>query len=271
MSFRATLLTLAFALISSVTLPPTSAFATPDDNKKTGVELFLHSDDVMKDVESTLARAKESHKLALIVLGADWCHDSRGLVSHFNDPAMKNLLAENYELTLVDVEFFEHGLDVVHRFGQPTIIATPTVLIIDPTSEKLVNSHNMHQFKEAAAMSLEDTISYFDAMRLAANQIPPITSNGDVMLDKLLTEIDAFEATQAARIEVGFQQMVPFLKMPKEESPKEFHDLWMELRGLRYAITGDMAALRKQALERTEAGQIDITLTYPNYKSFSWE
>lgn len=270
MSFRATLLMLTFALISNVTLAP-ATFAASYDDKKASVELFFHSDDVMKDVDNTLARAKENNKLALIVLGADWCHDSRGLVSHFNDPAMKNLLAENYELTLVDVEFFEHGLDVVHRFGQPTIIATPTVLIIDPTSEKLVNSHNMHQFKEAAAMSLEDTISYFDAMRSADNQTLPITSNGDAALETLLTEIDAFEATQAVRIEVGFQQMVPFLKVLKEETPKEFHDLWMELRGLRYAITGDMAALRQQALERTKAGETDITLTYPTYKSFSWE
>ena len=270
MSFRTALLALTLALTSVYTLHLATASAS-EDAKPAEAELFFHSNDVMKDVEDTLARAKESNKLALIILGADWCHDSRALVNNLNDPAMKDLLAENYEVTLVDVEFFEHGLDIVHRFGQPTIIATPTVLIIDPMSEKLVNSHNMHQFKDAEAMGLEKTLGYFNTMHSSDNQILPITSNGNVALDKLLTEISAFETKVAERIEVGFQQMVPFLKMAPSERPKEFMALWMELRPLRYNITDQMAALRKQALERTQAGETDVVLTYPIYKSFSWE
>lgn len=272
MSFRTTLLALTLALTSALTLSFAAAAASAsEDAKPAEAELFLPSNDVMKDVEDTLARAKESNKLALIILGADWCHDSRALVNNLNDPAMEDLLAENYEIALVDVEYFEHGLDIVHRFGQPTIIATPTVMLIDPISGKIVNSHNMHQFKEAQAMGLEKTLGYFEAMQSSENHTSPIHADSNAQAGKLLHEISAFEAKQAARIEVGFQQMVPFLKMASGERPKEFMALWMELRGLRYNITDQMAALRKQALEATEDGETDITLTYPVHESFSWE
>lgn len=271
MSFRTILLTLALALISGITLASTAAFAAPDDAQKAETDVFFPSSDVMKDVDDTLARAKENNKLALIVLGADWCHDSRALVSNLNNPAMKDLLDENYEVTLVDVEFFEHGLDVVRRFGQPTIFATPTVLIVDPKSGKLVNSHNMHQFKDAEAMGLEKTLGYLYIMRSPENHTSQISADSNAPAGKLLHEISAFEAKQAERIETGFQQMVPYLKVAKKDRPKKFYDLWFELRDLRYSIADDMAALRKQALERTKAGETDVVLTYPIYKSFSWE
>ena len=270
MSFHTVLLALTLALASVFTLPTITATAS-DETKLAEVELFLPSEDVMKDLEGTLARAKASNKLALIVLGADWCHDSRALVNNLNNPAMKGLIADNYETTLIDVEFFEHGLDVVQRFGQPTIFATPTVLIIDPTSEKLVNSHNMHQFKDAEAMGLEKTLGYFYIMRSSENHTSHISTDSHAQAGKLLHEISAFETNQARRIEIGFQKMAPYLKIAKDKRPKEFMDLWMELRPLRYGITDDMAALRKQALERTAAGEKNITLTYPDYKAFSWE
>lgn len=271
MSFQTTLIALSLTLLASFVAPSTATFATGDDDKKPSVEYFFPSDNVMKDVDATLAKAKANNKLALFILGADWCHDSQGLVGRFDNPAMKKTLDENYEVTLIDVEFFDHGQDVVERFGQPTIFATPTVMIIDPVSEQLVNGHNMHQFKDAFLMTMEQTITYFDSMRTEGMQSQPLTDGGNAALGKLLSEISAFEATQARRIEIGFQQMVPYLKMASDERPKEFMALWMELRPLRYSITDDMAALRQQALERTAAGETDVVLTYPVYKAFSWE
>lgn len=271
MPFQTTLIALSLTFIACLAAPSTAAFAAGDDDKKPSVEYFFPSENVMKDVDATLAKAKANNKLALFILGADWCHDSQGLVGRFDNPAMKKTLDENYEVTLIDVEFFDHGKDVVERFGQPTIFATPTVMIIDPVSEKLVNGHNMHQFKDAFLMTMEQTISYFDTMRSPDMQSQAIASDDNAVLGKLLSQISAFEAKQAIRIENGFQQMVPYLKMAKDERPKKFMALWMELRPLRYSITGDMAALRKQALERTAAGETGITLTYPEYKAFSWE
>lgn len=271
MSFRTTFIALSLTLLASLAAPSTAIFATDDDAKKASIDYFFPSENVMKDVDETLAKAKANNKLALFILGANWCHDSQRLIERFDDPAMEKTLDENYEVTLIDVAFFDHGKDVVERFGQPTIFATPTVMIIDPVSEKLVNSHNMHQFKDAFLMTMEQTITYFDTMHSVDMQSQPITSGGNAALEKLLDEINAFEASQAIRIEIGFQQMVPYLKMAKDERPKEFKTLWMELRPLRYTITDAMAALRKQALERTAAGETNITLTYPEYKAFSWE
>lgn len=271
MSFQTTLIALSLTLLASFAAPSTATFAAGDDDKKASVEYFFPSENVMKDVDATLAKAKANNKLAVFILGADWCHDSIGLVERFDNPAMKKILDDSYEITLIDVAFFEHGLDVVKRFGQPTIFATPTVMIIDPVSEQLVNGHNMHQFKDAEAMGLEKTISYFDTMRSQDAQTLAISGNGNADLTKLLDGISTFEASQAIRIESGFQQMVPYLKIAKDKRPKKFMALWMELRPLRYGIADTVAALRKQALERTAAGETNITLSYPEYKAFSWE
>lgn len=271
MSFHTTLIALSLTLFASLAAPSTASFAAGDDAKKARVNYFFPTENVMKDVDETLAKAKANNKLAVFILGADWCHDSQALIERFDNPAMEKTLADNYEVTLIDVAFFDHGKDVVERFGMPTIFATPTVMIIDPVSEKLVNDHNMHQFKDAFLMTMEQTITYFDTMHSVDMQSQPITSGGNAALGKLLNEINAFEASQAIRIEIGFQQMVPYLKMDKDQRPKKFKALWMELRPLRYGITDAMAALRKDALERTAAGEKNITLSYPEYKAFSWE
>ena len=193
MPFQTTFIALSLTLIACLAAPSTAAFAAEGDDKKASVEYFFPSDNVMKDVDTTLDKAKANNKLALFILGADWCHDSQGLVGRFDNPAMKKTLDEGYEVTLIDVEFFDHGKDVVERFGQPTIFATPTVMIIDPVSEKLVNGHNMHQFKDAFLMTMEQTISYFDTMRAANMQSQAIASDGNATLDKLLNQISAFE------------------------------------------------------------------------------
>ena len=273
MSLRTTFRTLFFTLTAGLTLASAAAYAISDDNKeaKSAIEYYIPSENVMQDVDATLASAKASGKLALLILGADWCHDSTGLAKRMQNPELKAVIDQNYETSFIDVEFFDHGQDVVERFGQATIFATPTVMIIDPESGNLINGHNMHQWKDADALSLEHTLGYFTLMSKTKYQSQPIEAGDNPSLGKLLSEISDFEATQAARIKNGFQQMVPYLEMEKDKRPKKFYDLWFELRGLRYTVTGDMAALRNEAVDRAAKGETDISLKFPKYKAFSWE
>jgi len=240
-----------------------------EDN--TNSEYFTSSANVMNDVNSTLKNAKAENKLALFILGADWCHDSRAIASRLNGPELKSLLDDKYEVLLIDVGYFTHGNDVVERFGQPTLYATPTVMIIDPASGQLINGHNMHQWRDADLITTEQTINYFQTMASPDSHTQNKHKSSIPAIDKLLKDVSAFELKQAIRIKNGYQQMVPYLKMTKKERPKKFYEIWVELRDLRYALTDDTARLRREIFERTQAGELKIKLKYPNYKAFSWE
>ena len=127
-------------------------------------ELYLPSNDAMADVESTIDAAKKSNKLAMVVMGANWCHDSRGLASRLYQEPLQSLVDENYETIFVDVGFLEKGKDVISSLGPPVYYATPTVLIVDPVSRHLVNAKDRHRWADAFSISMEESVDYFQRM-----------------------------------------------------------------------------------------------------------
>jgi hypothetical protein len=80
---------------------------------KTGPDgrLFQPSEDSIAEVQQALSRAEESDRLVLVVLGANWCHDSRALASRLYTPPLADVIQQHYELVFVDVGF----LDAHHR------------------------------------------------------------------------------------------------------------------------------------------------------------
>jgi len=114
----------------------------------------------MDDVDNVLALATESGKKPLLVLGANWCHDSRGLAARFEKPKFQSLINENYELLYVDVGKRDRNLDVAKRFGVDEIIGTPTVLVLSSDGE-LLNASSVSRWRRAASISDDDTYDYF--------------------------------------------------------------------------------------------------------------
>ena len=230
---------------------------------------FLPSENAMADVDDTLARAKGSGKLALIVLGANWCHDSQGLVLHLNSPEMQDVIARKYDLLLVDVGYLEHGSDIVQRFGQPVVYGTPTVFIVDPKSEQVVNRKSMHQWRAAASISLKDTVDYFEHQASDAERTAdePAKEN----LDAALATIDAFEQQQAERIAHAYEILGPLVAMPRDERPDNFYDMWEQVRVLRYKLTDDLTRLRAIARRQAAYTDAEISVEFPEYPPFSWE
>lgn len=254
-----------FWAIAAITVMTSVSYAEEE------VELFKSSNDVMADVDATLAKAKANNKLALFVMGANWCHDSQGLLDHFAKPEMMTLLAEHYETQLVDVGLLDAGAAVNRRFGLPVIYGTPTVLIVEPHTERLLNEKDLQQWYNAASIGLEDTVSYFSAkaqptVRHAANEL--ITSD---TLKALYDEIDAFEEEQAKRIYRGFAVVGPMVGMDRSERPRNFYRLWEQLRVLRYKIPDDIVTLKAMARRRVARGETDIKLEYPTYPPLEWE
>lgn len=121
---------------------------------------FDASSNAMMDVNAALAAAAISGKRALLVLGGNWCHDSRGLAAKFLRPEMETLLSENYELVWVDVGRRDRNLDVAERFGVSKLLGTPTVLILSPSGE-LLNADSVHDWRRADSTPYNEVVDYF--------------------------------------------------------------------------------------------------------------
>ena len=124
--------------------------------------LFQPSTDSLADVRQALVRAEDGDRLALVVLGANWCHDSRALAARLHSSPLAELIQKHYELVFVDVGFLDKGRDVVQQFGVPQFYATPTVLIIDPSSGSLVDDEERHIWANAYSIDMPDSVQYFE-------------------------------------------------------------------------------------------------------------
>jgi len=254
------------SLLSSIS----SQLVDPLRADETEAPAFFPSDNVMADVDATLARAKAGNKLALVVLGANWCHDSQGLAAHLDTPEMQDVIARKYELVKIDVGLFEHGDDVVRRFGQPVIYGTPTVFVIDPMSEAVVNRRSMHQWRAAASISLKDTVEYFEGQSADVTQdeyVDPTKAN----LVAALKKINEFETAQAARIEASYKILGPMVGLPRDDRPENFYDMWEQVRVLRYKLPDDLMRLRAIARRKAAYTEAEISVDLPEYAPFSWE
>ena len=256
----------SFATAIALTVLATVGVASASEEEGF-VTPFLPAADVMADVEKTLAAAKADGKLALIVMGATWCHDSRGLVKRFRDDSISPTIDENYQTLFVDVGHLDQARAVNQRFGMPSIYATPTVMIVDPETGALKNSKTMHLWRNADSISFSDTKAYFADEAVNARAPEPEVG---AILESYYAAIDAFERAQAERLVKGYDLIGPQLAMGRGKYPEGFEKLWGEVRGFRYKLTDDLLALRAQAEELAGEG-INEPLVFPSYAELSWE
>lgn len=128
---------------------------------------FDASRNAMMDVDMALAAAAISGKRVLLVLGGNWCHDSRGLAAKFQRPDMARIIEDNYELVWVDVGYRDRNLDVAERFGVDRLIGTPTVLILSPRGV-LLNADTVHDWRRADSTPYDEVVQYFQSFALGA-------------------------------------------------------------------------------------------------------
>jgi len=116
--------------------------------------------DAHKDVDTTLFAAQVAEKNAIIVMGANWCHDSRALAGHFMTPRFERLFASNYEYVYVDMGVRNRNLDIAALFGVKKVEGTPTVIITDKNG-KVLNGDTAKTWRDAASRSEDDIYEEF--------------------------------------------------------------------------------------------------------------
>jgi thiol-disulfide isomerase/thioredoxin len=232
--------------------------------------LFEPSDDALADVQQALSRASDNDKLALVVLGANWCHDSRALAARLYRSPLAETIEQNYELVFVDVGYYEQGRDVVQQFGVVQYYATPTVLIVDPSSGQLLNDEGRHIWGDAARIDMPSSVEYFEEWATHDTAAEPPAESDE--LKQLYAEIDQFERQLAERVAAGYAVVGPKLAAYKVgDPPKDFRASWDELSRFRNAVPRAIQDLRDEAQRRVSEGEQDIKLQYPEFPSLSWE
>ena len=259
------LLIVTLVICSGLVVGCASAAETDEDGR-----LFQPSTDSLADVQQALSRAEKSDRLVLVVLGANWCHDSRALASRLHTPPLAEVIQQHYELVFVDVGFLDKGRDVLQQFDVAHFYATPTVLIIDPSSRALVNDEDRHIWGDAYNIDMPSSVQYFEKWAMSDPVAAPMADSAQI--GQLYAEIDQFEQQLAERVAAGYAVVGPMLEAYEAgNAPEEFDASWDELRDFRMAIPGGIRELRDEAQRRVSVGEEDIQLKFPEYPLLSWE
>lgn len=158
----------AAVLLAPVALSACASLPAPDAAHHPEARSYDASRSASADIDSALRRAIRNNRRVLLVMGANWCHDSRALAGWLETPRFTQLIARDYELVFVNVGMPQtgdgHNLDVARRFGIEELPGTPNVLVITPQGE-LVNGATATTWRNAASRS-EEAI-YAELERLA--------------------------------------------------------------------------------------------------------
>ncbi|TMM45840.1 thioredoxin family protein [Qipengyuania marisflavi] len=116
--------------------------------------------DASADVDAALARAAQSGRNVLIVMGGNWCHDSRALAGWLETPRFAALVEQNFDLVFVNIGMPQtgdgHNLEIARRYGLEELPGTPNLLVVAPDGT-LLNPDTATSWRNAASRS-EDAI-----------------------------------------------------------------------------------------------------------------
>lgn len=119
--------------------------------------------DAQADVEVALAMADKNGTKALIVMGGNWCHDSRGFAAVLARPETAKLIEDNFELVWVNVGMKVLNQDIARQFGLDGTPGTPTVIVARGDGTVL-NLEDAPTWRNAASRDPDDIHQYFVEM-----------------------------------------------------------------------------------------------------------
>ena len=116
-------------------------------------------------LDTALRRAKANGMNAVIVFGADWCHDSQALAKLLGSDAFVTELGSRYAVTLIDVGRPQTGdgqnLDLVARLGVPKLASTPAMFVIAPDGRLLNGVKDAVSWRNADSRKPADVLGWF--------------------------------------------------------------------------------------------------------------
>jgi hypothetical protein len=239
-----------------------ASMAAGEDTKILPNYVFIPTERPILQAETALSKALAENKYALIVLGAQWCHDSVGLAENFSTDEMQSVLTARYITQFIDVAYLEDRRDITNLVGYPNYFATPTVLIVDPASNTVINMDSLKEWQSADSVDKQTYIEQFSRFNQGDAQSKPTLSNN-------MPSLAAFEAEQSERLQQGYKVLGPLLAASDiEESSnmtgkerEQLLKLWRKVKKFRINVQAHIHELRSTALddEKLQQKLIDAT------------
>jgi hypothetical protein len=257
-----------FMLALSFLLFASSSFAADKANILPQYE-YSTLENVDSRIDSLLMQAKSQNKLAMIVLGSSWCHDSVGLSKNFSNESMHKILQDNYMTLFLDLGYLEDVRHITQRFNYPGYFGTPTVLVIEPTTLNLLNHDEVSKWQSADSVPLDEYLIYFEQLSTAepmamGTQRPTVQNS----------QITQFEQTQIERLFRAYAILGPLLKADELgtlENTDDFYKQWRTVYNFRQQLQADLVSLKNQARVQQQNTENTSELEIPVYPAFDWE
>ena len=151
---------LILSIVAALPMPLMAEAAHPEARP------FVETDNVAAKINNALALAAKNDKRVIVILGANWCHDSRALAGWFATPRFATMLNERYEIVFIDVGMPQtqngRNLDIAHRFGFNKMKSTPLVIVLSSNGQMLNNRKNAISWRNAASRSENAIFAYFN-------------------------------------------------------------------------------------------------------------
>ncbi|WP_426039350.1 thioredoxin family protein [Brevundimonas sp. DC300-4] len=123
-----------FAVSSALAVTACASVPAPATAPGPEARPYHVSDTASADVDAALARARQSGKRVLVVMGANWCSDSRALAGWLATDRFVELIKRKYEVVYVDIGMPRAGdrpnLAIARRFGVSELPGSPNVLVL---------------------------------------------------------------------------------------------------------------------------------------------
>lgn len=156
----------------------------------------------------------------------------------------------------------DRNQDVSARFGVPAVYATPTVLVIDPTSETLLNRAERTDWASAASTPLDEARSWF-ARWAQAGPAEGGLLESSLVYQAMLVEIEIFEEEEATRLAAAYRDIADWRGRPAGERPEQFSRLEAEVEDWRRALPRQVARLQSDARRAVAAALNDAAAGGP--------
>ena len=121
---------------------------------------------------AALANTKAQNKLAVIVFGADWCHDSRALARVLLSDQFKTEFGAKFAVTLINVGVPQTGngtnLDLVKMLGVKDLKSTPALFVVSPAGRVLNGKKDAVSWRNAESRGEAAVLAWF--RKLAAKR-----------------------------------------------------------------------------------------------------
>ena len=139
--------------------------APPPAASSTLVPYYVNGADGRLAFDQALARAAADQTLAVIVFGADWCHDSRALGKVLTSDAFKAEFGSRFQVTFINVGRPQTGegvnLDLVKQLGVKNLKSTPALFVLRGDGKLLNGKKDAVSWRNAESRGDDKVLAWF--------------------------------------------------------------------------------------------------------------